>query len=74
MFKKGGDDFLLLPNFLLALLLLLLKVGHEIVDLLFFLIQDFVLLGVIAFFFVSEITINFLDVPLVSINDLTGIG
>jgi len=69
VFEEGMDDFCLLSDFSFILLLLLFKLSHEVVDLLFLLIEDLVLLHVISIFFVAHVTLYFFDVPLIGINN-----
>lgn len=68
------DDLGLLSDFSFVALLLLFEFGHEVVDLLLLLIQDLVLLHVIAVFLVPHVALNLLDVALVRVNDLTGLS
>jgi len=66
--KEGGNDFSLSRDLLLVALLLLFKLNHEIVDLFFLLMENFILLCVAIFLLIIHVSFNLLDIPLVRIN------
>jgi len=63
---------LLSSNVFFILSLLFFERGDEIVNLLFFLVENFVFLRVIVVFFVIHIRRNLFNVSLISIDDLSG--
>ena len=69
--KEGGNQCLVLLDFFFVLSLLHLKLLSELVDFLFLLIEDFILLLFTALrIFLSEILIDFFDVLLVGFDHL----
>jgi len=71
--KKCGNDLSLRSDLSLILLLLLFKLSHEGVDLVFFLVQNLILLHVISVFLVSHITLDLFNIPAISIDSFSAL-
>lgn len=65
MFKQSLDNLGLLGNLTLKNFLLFFEFLHEVVDLLFFLVEDLILLHVIAILLFVHVALDLLDTPLV---------
>lgn len=74
MGQKTGNHLLFFSDINFIFGFLFFETCHEIVDLFFFLIKNFVFLHIISIFFVLKVTFDFLNVSLVSIDHLSCIS